>query len=270
MNASNSPISQILARFSGRTIPCSQYALAKLGIDRSRCVLKVGDYAVLCAPYQLGFKQAVLLASLSKEELVFFQRFKNGLAGLSLEFTLPNFKDPFKLFVRSALVEIGQMRGRDDVGLLVVDFKSTPDDLVGILGAYLESQERLAAQYEDYGVTPITLTPESAKRLGYNQFAVANDASGSRRIQIFSISSKTMEFLEAASARERPQGTNLSFQLYFRKYRVVVPGAVVAASRMATGIVRTRATLSFSPELVEILDDYWFRDRAANQVPPTS
>ncbi len=265
MNAQNTPVTQILNRFSDKTIACSQYALAKLGIDRSRCVLKVGDYAVLCAPYQLGFKRAVLLASLSRDELVFFQKFKNALAGLSMEFALPNFKEPFKLFVRSGLAEIGQMRGRDDVGLLVVDFKSTPDDLVEILGTYLESQERLAAQYEDYGKTPVTMTPDSAKRLGYNQFAVAADGSGSRRIQVYSISSKSIEFLEAASAPERAKGTQLTFQLYFRKYRIAVQGLVESASRMPTGLVRTRATLSFSPELIEILDDYWFRDRVAQR-----
>lgn len=263
MNTENSPTNQILARFAEKTIACSQYALTKLGVDRSHCLLKVGDYAVLCAPFQLGFKRAVLLASLSKQELVFFQRFKNNIAGLSMEFTVPGMKEPLKLFVRAVLVEIGQMRGRDDVGLMVIDFKSTPDDLVSILGTYLESQERLAAQYEDYGKTAVSVSPETAKRLGYNQFAVAVDKTGSRRIQLFSLSSKTVEFLEAASSVERFPGTPLNLQLYFRKYRVSVQGTVESASRLPSGIVKTRTNVVFSPELVEILDDYWFRDRAA-------
>lgn len=265
MNAENTKVNQLLARFADKTVACSQYALAKLGVDRSHCLLKVSDYAVLCAPFQLGFKRAVLLASLSKQELVFFQRFKNNMAGLSMEFVVPGMKDPLKLFVRSTLAEVGQMRGRDDVGLMVVDFKSTPEDLVSILGGFLEAQERLAAQYEDYGKTAVALTPDAAKRLGYNQFAVAADKLGSRRIQLYTLSSKNIEFLEAASAAERPIGTNLTLQLYFRKYRVSAQATVESVARLPTGIVRTRASVAFSPELVEILDDYWFRDRMAGR-----
>lgn len=262
MNTENVRVSQILARFAEKTVACSQYALAKLGVDRSRCLLKVSDYAVLCAPYQLGFRRAVLLASLSRQELMFFQRFKNNLAGLSMEFSVPGLKEPMKLFVRSILAEIGQMRGREDVGLLIVDFKSTPEDLVSILGAYLEAQERLSAQYEDYGKTAVRITPDAAKRLGYNQFAVAADESGSRRVQLFSLSSKSVEFLEPASAAERPAGSKPTLQLYFRKYRVALPVSVEETGRMPSGIVKTKASVGFSPELVEILDDYWFRDRA--------
>lgn len=263
MNAPVSPVPQILARFSEKTIACTQYALTKLGVDRSHCQLKVGDYIVLCAPYQFGFKRAVLLASLSKQELVFFQRFKNGIAGLSMEFNLPGLKEPLKLFVRSALAEVGQMRGRDDVGLLVVDFKSTPDDLVEILGSFLVEQERLITQYEDYGKTVVQLTPEAAKRLGYNQFGVVSDQAGSRRIQLYGLSSKHIEFLEAASATERDPGTAVTAQLYFRKYRVSLQATIESAVRLPTGIVRTKASIGFSPELVEILDDYWFRSRTA-------
>ncbi|MFA6505181.1 MAG: PilZN3 domain-containing protein [Treponemataceae bacterium] len=263
MHTESSPINQILTRFADKTIACSQYALSKLGVDRSHCLLKVGEYAVLCAPFQLGFKRAVLLASLSRQELVFFQRFKNNIAGLSMEFTVSGMKEPLKLFVRAVLAEVGQMRGRDDVGLMVIDFKSTPEDLVSILGSFLESQERLAAQYEDYGKTAISLTPDTAKRLGYNQFAVAVDKTGSRRIQLFSLSSKSLEFLEAASSTERYPGTAITLQLYFRKYRVSVQATVESASRLPSGIVKTRSNIVFSPELVEILDDYWFRDRAA-------
>ncbi len=265
MNPENTRTGQFLSRFADKTVACSQYALSKLGVDRSRCVLKVADYAVLCAPYQLSFRRAVLLASLSKQELVFFQRFKNGIAGLSMEFAVPGMKSPLKLFVRSTLVEVGQMRGRDDVGLLIVDFKSTPEDFVTILGGYLEAQERLAAQYEDYGKTSVSMTPEAAKRLGYNLFAEAADSGGGRRVQLFSLNSKSVEFLEAASAAERSAGTKVALQLYFRKYRVSVQAAVESATRLPSGILKTKAGIGFSPELVEILDDYWFRDRVVGR-----
>jgi len=263
MHTATSSASQYLIRFPEKIVACSQYALARLGVDRSRCLLKVDDFVLLCAPLQLGFRKAILMAALSAQELVHFQRYRNGIAGLSMEFALPNRTEPLKLFVRSTIAEIGQMKGRENVGLFIVDYKSTPDDLAVILGSYLEDQEKLGTQYEDYGQTLVKMTPEIAKVMGYNQYAVAADPSGNGRIQLFALSTKSIEYLEAASARERVPGAQLAYQLFFRKYRMTVQGVVLGTSRLPSGILKTRAALSFSPELVEIMDDYWFRNRVA-------
>jgi hypothetical protein len=259
MVAGSSAVSHVLDRFADKTIACNHYALSKLGLDKGRCSLKVHEYALLCAPYQLGFNRSVFLASLSPRELNLFLPLKNMIAGLSMEFALPGYRVPFKLFIRSSLTEVGRMRGRDDVGLFVVDYKSTPEDLVSILGTYLESQERLNAQYEDYGRTAILLSADASKRIGYNQYAVINDKIGDRRIQIHSISSKSIEHMEASSSYERSIGTTVSYQIFFIKYRVTVQGRIESTSRLQNGIVKTKSKLDFNPELVEILDDYWFR-----------
>lgn len=263
MNPSPTSATQYRERFEDRTIACSQYAIGKMGVDRSRCLLKIDDYVILCAPFQLGFRRAVLIASLSRQEIAFFLKYKGGLVGLSMEFHGDKKLEPVKLFLRANLVELGQMKGRENVGLLVVDFKSTPDDLASILGSFLEGQERLETQYRDYARTPVRFTPDAAKALGYNQYALASDGTGERRIQVYALTSQTLEFLEASGASERAPGTPLNIQLFFRKYRVAATGRVLEATRMPTGIVRTKAALDFSAELVEILDDYWFASRPA-------
>ena len=58
---------QFLTRFGDQSIACSQYALTKLGVDRSRCSLKIDDYVILCIPFQFGFRRSIFLASLSKQ-----------------------------------------------------------------------------------------------------------------------------------------------------------------------------------------------------------
>ncbi|GAB1482730.1 hypothetical protein MASR2M78_15460 [Treponema sp.] len=256
---------QYLARFADQNVACSQYALAKLGVNRSHCFLKIDEYQILCAPFQFGFKRSLLIASLSKEELVFFQRYINGIVGLSLEFTSPHRKEPIKLFIRCSLAAAGQMKGRDRVGLLVVDFKTTPEDYINILGSYLEGMERLQAQYNDYGKTEVRVNAEAAKSLGYNQFATAADPAGAKRIQVFSLSSQHIEHLEGGAGSERAIGTSLGYQLFFRKYRVGVAGEVETVERLPNGLIKTRAKLAFSPELVEIMDDYWFRSRLSSR-----
>jgi hypothetical protein len=253
---------QYLARFSGQSIACSQYALTKLGVDRARCFLKLDEYVILCVPFQFGFKRSLFLASLSKQELTFFQRYVNSIVGLSISFITAPRQEPVKFFIRCNLTTIGQMKGRENVGLFVVDFKSTPDELVIMLGSFLESQERIRAQYEDYGRSLIKMTPEAAKALGYNMFATITEPnSQSKRIQIYNLSTKIIDHLEAVGTQERMPGTPVAYQLFFKKYRVTMAGTIASAGKLPQGIVRTTANLTFSPELVEIIDDYWYNIR---------
>ena len=53
---------QYLARFGEQTISGSKYAISKLGVDRANCSLKIEEYIILCAPFQLGFKRSIFLA----------------------------------------------------------------------------------------------------------------------------------------------------------------------------------------------------------------
>ncbi|MFQ3547120.1 MAG: PilZN3 domain-containing protein [Termitinemataceae bacterium] len=254
---------QYLERFGDQQVTCTPYALIKLGIDRSSCFLKIDEYTILCAPFQFGFKRSIFLASLSKQEMTFFQRYLNGVAGLSMLFNLPGRKEPLKLFIRCSLAAIGPMKGRDNVGLLVVDFKNTPEDFVNILGSFLEQQELLRVKWDDFAKTVIKMTPDTAQLMGYNMYATITEPNkGGSRIQVFSLSSKKIEHLESMNSPERPGGTSVAYQLYFKKYRVSVGGTIESTHRLPTGIVKTQASLAFSPELVEILDDYHFAERA--------
>ena len=254
---------QYLARFGDQSIACSQYAITKLGVDSSHCFLKLDEYIILCAPFQLGFKRSIFLASLSKQEMAFFQKYVNGMVGLSIGFKQGN-KEPIKLFLRCNLTQIGQMKGRDNVGLFIVDFKGgTPDDLVMILGNYLETQDRLKVLFNDLGKTGIRMTPETAKLVGYNMYATISEPNKeSKRIQVYSFSTRVLEHLEASNGVTRPQGTSVAYQLFFKKYRIAVAGTVNSTAVLQNGIVKTTSSLAFSPELVEIVDDYWFQTRS--------
>ncbi|MDR1929784.1 MAG: hypothetical protein LBQ44_04055 [Treponema sp.] len=253
---------QYLARFGGQSITCSQYVLTKLGVNRGQCFLKIEDYMILCIPFQFGFKRSLFLATLSKQELAFFQKYVNTTVNLSIVFD-PNGRQPIKFFIRCTLVKIGQMKDRDNAGLFVVDFKITPDEMIRILGTFLEHQERLKFQYDDYAKSLIRVTPDSAKILGYNLYSTVKDGTGeTRRIQLVNFTSKMIEYLEAAGAPLREPGTNVVFRIFFKKFRVTVSGNVESAVQLPQGIVRTVSKIAYSPELVEIIDEYWFNARS--------
>ena len=61
----------------------------------------------------------------------------------------------------------------------------------------------------------------------------------------------------APSKASRWGGIIATGSVFFRKYRISVSGSVESANTLPQGIVRTTARLDFSPELVEIIDDYW-------------
>ena len=259
MGSTPTGIAQYLARFGEQTIVGSQYALKKLGVDRAACSLKIEEYVILCIPFQMGFKRSIFLASLSKQELAFFQKYANTKVGLSLSLNPNNRPLPLKFFLRCSLSTLGQMKGRENVGLFVLDYINTPDELVNILGHYLENQDRLKAQYEDYGKTSIRMTPAAAKIMGFNMYATITEANVEpRRIQVFNLSSKSLEHMEALGAPLRKQDTSVTYQLFFQKYRVNVAGIVTSSEVLPQNIVRTTANLEYCPELVEILDDYWY------------
>jgi hypothetical protein len=258
---------QYLARFSSQIITCSQYTLTKLGVDKSHCFLKIEDYMILCVPFQFGFKRSLFIASLSKQELEFFKKYVNGNVGLSMAFAAPKQgsknPEPVKFFIRCTLASLSPMSGRDNVGVFALDYKTTPDDLVVMLGGFLDGQDRIRTQYEDYGKTPFKMTPEVAKTLGYNMFAtVAEPNAEAKRIQIYRISSKTIEHLEAAGGKLHIPNTPVTYQLFFKKYRITTAGKVVTSSTLPQGLIHTISNLEYSPELVEIVDDYWYAARS--------
>jgi hypothetical protein len=248
----------ILKKFGDQSILCNKYALTKLGVERGHCFLKISEYIILCTPFQFGFRRSLFLASLSKQELSFFQKYINNTVGLSITFT-PEGQEPLKFFIRCNLATVGQTKRNENVGLLVVDFKVTPSDFVNLLGGFLEKQDRIMAQYEDYGKTSIRMTALTAKMLGYNQYATVMESPGvARRIQIYSLSTKTIEYLEVAGSSPRFPGSSVVYQLFFKKYRVSAAGTIVSTETLPQGIRKTVASLKFTPELVEIINDYWY------------
>jgi hypothetical protein len=258
-----------MEKYGDQSIACNQYALGKLGVDQANCSLKIEAYVISCVPFQFGFKRAIFLAYLSKQELTFFNRYINGFVGLSIAFASRRRNgELIKFFIRCSLATVGQMKGRENVGLFVVDYKNIPDELIVVLGTYLENQARLRSQYEEYGNTMIKISPDIAKIMGYNMYStITEPAAGEKRIQVFSLNSKVIEHLEAAGAPVRNPGSPAAYQLYFKKFRISAAGTITEAAKLPQGIVKTTAKLAFSPELVEIIDDYYMQSNNPGRKP---
>jgi hypothetical protein len=224
-------------------------------------MFKIDEYSIDCIPFQFGFRRSLFLAAISPRELIFFQKYVNTIIGLSISFAPPN-RAPAKFLLRCNLASLGQMKGRNNTGLFVVDFKASPEELIILFGGFLEAHERLQNQFEEYGAMLIKMTPPVAKQLGYQlESVITEPGRGSRKIQILSLTSKSMEHMEAGDSPVRVPGTPVAYEVILRKSRLLLTGSVVSADILPQGLVRTVSGLSFSPELVEIIDDYWYTVR---------
>ena len=251
---------QVLARFGDQTITCSPYALSKLRIDKTHCFLKIKDYMIPCVPYRFGFKKSLFIASLSLKELVFFKKYKDTTIGLSISFIPKNNKtqELVKFLIRCCLISVDPVANRENTGIFEVDYKTTPDELVILLGNFLDTQERFKIQYEDYGKTSIKMTPEAAKIMGYNMAAIVVPNTEPKRVQMYMISTKSIEHLEANTGDVRAQGSSVNYHLSFKKYRIAITGVARSCGVLPNGMIRTISNLPFDPELVEVIHDYWY------------
>jgi hypothetical protein len=250
-------------QFKDTVISFSPFVLASTGVLQSQTALKVDTYNLACAPYQLSMGRAVLLGSFTKDEVAFFQRYKNALAGLTLTVQKATAREPEKVFCRCQIAAVGMMKGRDRVGLVVCDFKPIPPALAEILGEHLIRLERLRAEWNDNRGKAVQLSPESSKKLGFNNYAVMTAGTEQQKLALFSIAVDRVEFLMPLRSADVIPGTKVSFNLFFQKYRFNVGGTIQSATRLPSGVQRVVAVLDFSPELVDIMSSYFFAAKAA-------
>ncbi len=243
------------------TIVFSPFVIRKTGLQQTQTLFKIDAYSLICVPYQSSKEEVSLLACLSKEEVVFFQRYKGALGGLTLVFQSGASQRPLNLFARCELQGVNPMKGRDNAALLSALYRPCPQDLARILGEYRHTLMRLKAEQGDYRGREVKITPEAAKAMGYNNYSVLAAPGAQHKAALYSVSSSEADILLPMRTPDMAPGTACSLKLYFQRYQFSVPCAVKGASRQASGVQRAKLELGFSPELVEILGNYFTQAR---------
>jgi len=248
-------------QYKNENVNFTPHALWATGIVTSQSLLKVDTFNLACIPYQFGMQRAILLCALSKDEITFFQRFKGGIAGLGLSFLHAGERTPMKVFCRCIVNSIEPLKGRDQLALIVLAWKPIPPDLAQILGEYLLGLERLKLEYSDYRDRAVTIAPESARKLGYNNYAVFSVGGEVLKLALFSLGVSSLSFLLPLRSKDLETGTAGTFSLFFQRYRFSVKGKVESTERLPSGVQKAKASLEFSPELVQLLEEYFFAER---------
>lgn len=250
---------EYMDRYADQVIRFNPYALKKTGLLQSQTLLKLEDYMLICAPYELGLRRVVLLVILSRGEVDFFQRFLNKASSLNLAFHRPTSKSPINLLVRGTLSRLGPIKGRNNVCLFELLYKSCPSDLVEIVGDYLMAYESLKSQFAGFRDRSVAIDEATARTLRFNNYVESQ--LGSRKVQSRLVSLAVNRIvLDLPSSLPAPQpGQSFPSKLYFQLYQFVINGKVVSVYAGEGGARRTTLEIDFTPELVEIVDDYFVR-----------
>ncbi|MBN2874654.1 MAG: hypothetical protein JXM71_06125 [Spirochaetales bacterium] len=257
------------SQYENVTAAITPFAQAKMGLRPGQTVVKVDTYSIICVPYRLSMNGAVLIASFSREELGFFQRFVNGLAGLTLIFQPGTSQTPMKIFARCFLRSVTPMKGRESVSLLDVVFKPCPPDLETILIDHFMLLDRLKVEYEDYKGKSISINPTSAKTMGYNNYCVVSFAGAQAKVALFALASDSLDFLVPMNGPELEQDKPVQVKLFFQSYQFTVTGILSNVTRLQNGVQKARASVQFSTELVSIIEQYWFAERFSAKTSPS-
>jgi hypothetical protein len=246
-------------KYSDQTIRFNPYAVKKMGLQQSQTLLKLEDYMLICAPYQLSMDRVILLVILSRDEVSFFQQFQNKLTSVNMSFLKSTNKNPVNLFIRGTLTRLGPVKGRDNVSLFEVLYKNCPNDLIEIIGDYLLAYETLEGQFASYKDREVEMNEQAARTMRFNDYVESQIGGQKLQTKLLSIGVNKIA-LEIPGRLPAPAaGQTLPTKLYFQTHQFIVNGKVAAVEAIGSGSKKISMEVGFTPELVEIMDDYFFR-----------
>jgi hypothetical protein len=246
-------------KFADQTIRFNPYAIKKTGLVQAQTLLKIEDLVLICAPYQLSMSRVVLLAILSSNEISFFQQYRSRLAVLTLAFQKPTAKTPMNLPIRGKLERIGPVKGRNNVCLIEVVFNTCPNDLVEIIGDFVIAHGALKSQFENFKDRAVAIDPVNARTLRFNNYVECYIGNQKVAVRLASLAVNRLVLELPLSAQRVSVGQVLPCKLFFQPYQFMINTKVDKVAVNEKGRQQVSCTLDFSPELVEIMDDYFFR-----------
>ena len=252
-------IQEYVQKYADQPIRFSPYALKKTGLVQSQVFLKIEDYLLICAPFQLSMRGGIFLVVLSSQEISFFQQFQKKLCSINLTFQQTGGKKPLTLLVRGTLDRIGPVKGKQNVCMMDTSFKACPNDLAEILGDYLFVYEGLRNQFEKFSGKAIVVDETSARLMRYNNYAELIIGTARSRATLASIAANCVTVRLSARPAGLEEGASCSLRMYFQVYQFAVNGKVKSVEVNGAGSVSATFCLEFTPELIEIVDDYFFR-----------
>ncbi|MBN2441547.1 MAG: hypothetical protein JXJ04_09370 [Spirochaetales bacterium] len=247
--------------YSIKMIRLDQFALASMGLIQSQTILKIENYMIVCAPYQLSMRKAVLFVVLNKEEIPFFTRYIGKLAALKLTFQKSLKGIPLKFFVWVTIKQIAPIKGKENMCLIEVDYKNCPESLIAVIGEHITTLQTLDKFYRLYKDKLIPIDHNTSQILKYNNYLEC--FIGNRKIEakLLSIAVNLLHILLPGSDPQIKEGFEFKLKLYFKPYRFFVKGKIDKIDKTMNGYLKLIISIQYVPEITDIINSYFSRSQ---------
>jgi hypothetical protein len=245
--------------YSEQMIRFDQFASYKMGVLQAQSALKIDTFDVICAPYRLSMKKAELFVVLSREELPFFKGYTTKVASLKLAFQPPQAKMPLKFVVWVSIDKLSIVKGKDNMVMVDVSYKSTPDALIELIGTFFSERARLEKCFTSFSGRQIIINNETSQELKFNNYLECQIATRTIEVKLVSVGVNMSMLLIPGIDPHLVSGSEILTKFYFQKYRFAIKGKVVRLTRRSDGFVSIQYEYGFIPELVEILSEYFLK-----------
>jgi hypothetical protein len=167
--------------------------------------------------------------------------------------------EPLIFDVKSNIDRIGPVRDRPNLCMIDLTYLKPPPKLIEILGDYMLAHNALKTYYETFSGREIIIDDYMARMLRFNNYMECNFGRHKVRARLVAISVNKLIFDIPAETPDVIEGYSFSCKLYFQLYQFVTNGSVNQIEGYRAGTLRVHAGISFTPELIEIMDDYFYR-----------
>jgi hypothetical protein len=241
-----------------REITFTPYAVRKTGLIRSQAFLKVDEWLLLCVPYKISPAEAVLLVVLNPEELQFFAQFRRRFCTIGLTFKRRGDGRHVSLVLRGGMLEMNPVLRNSNVCACTVSLASVPGGLNEVLGEYARFERSMRNCYRSMAGQAIPLESGNAVLVGCAAAAtfLAKGMTSSAILASIAVDSLVVKLRDPLPGLR--QGTKCTLRMSFHGNPFVVSGHVTSLMPGDNfGQERIAIALDFSPEIVEIVDDYF-------------
>lgn len=243
--------------YSSNIVRLDQFTIQKMGLLQSQTVLKIDNYIIICAPYQVSMKKAFLFAVLNKRELPFFLKYISKLASLKFTFQKDLKGIPLKFFVWVIINRIQPIKGKENMCLIEVSYKSYPESLIDIIGGFLVFQKDLLKRYEKLKDRHVFVNNETSRILKFNNYIECHLGERTVEAKLISLSVNSLTLSIPGIDPNLKEGYEFVSKLYFRTYRFNVKGKIGTIEKNVGGFLKVTYTIGYVPELTEILREYF-------------
>ena len=234
----NPKVQEYFRSLSNTVVRLSPYAMTKTGLVSAQTILKIENYMLICSPYELSMRKAVLLLILSREETSFFQQYRNRSCSLNLNFL--GITQSRLLNVKGILRQIGPVKGKQNLCMIELGFTAYPPELIEILGEFILVHNSLRGYFESFQGKNIAIDEEAAKMLRFNNYAECSVRSRKFRAKLLNLSVNRLMLLLPDSVGAVPVGECFPAQ-YSMRSRTIRPSSTSSSISSSCGVGLPRA-----------------------------